>query len=118
MEMLYGRKSLLDLETKVLLLKMIFGIGLPKTWPIPTNLFAIVAVQEVTVQIEDALRKLRPVIHMLVAVQYGKDSDELASMGLKKTSEYVSGTIPEGRESLGVPDINIGNLRDFSEKGG
>jgi hypothetical protein len=29
-----------------------------------------------------------PVIHTQVAAQYGKDSHELASTGLKKTSEY------------------------------
>ena len=46
------------------------------------------AAQDATAQIEDALRKLRPVIHTQVAAQYGKDSDELASTGLKKTSEY------------------------------
>ncbi len=34
------------------------------------------------------LRKARTTIHTQVAAQYGKDSNELAAVGLKKTSEY------------------------------
>lgn len=39
-------------------------------------------------QVEADLRAMRVAIRTQVAAQYGKDSDELASVGLKKTSEY------------------------------
>jgi hypothetical protein len=46
------------------------------------------AAQDATAGVEGELRTLRPLIHTQVAAQYGKDSDELASTGLKKASEY------------------------------
>ncbi|WP_395089888.1 hypothetical protein [Armatimonas sp.] len=46
------------------------------------------AARDATADIEGELRTMRADIHTQVAAQYGKDSDELASTGLKKASEY------------------------------
>ena len=46
------------------------------------------AAQDATATVEDWLRKARTTIRTQVAAQYGKDSDEMAAVGLKKTSEY------------------------------
>jgi hypothetical protein len=46
------------------------------------------AAQDATATVEDWLRKARTTIRTQVAAQYGKDSDEVAAVGLKKTSEY------------------------------
>ena len=46
------------------------------------------AARDATASVEVLLRKARTTIHTQVAAQYGKDSDALASTGLKKSSEY------------------------------
>ena len=46
------------------------------------------AARDTTASVEMLLRKARTTIHTQVAAQYGKDSNELASVGLKKTSKY------------------------------
>ena len=46
------------------------------------------AARDATASVEVLLRKDRTTIRTQIAAQYGRDSDELAAVGLKKTSEY------------------------------
>ncbi len=46
------------------------------------------AARDATALVEKALRAMRTTIHTQVGSQYGKDSNQYASLGLKKTSEY------------------------------
>ena len=46
------------------------------------------AAKDATASVEALLRKDRTSIRSQVSAQYGRDSDEVAAVGLKKTSEY------------------------------
>lgn len=46
------------------------------------------AARDATANVEVTLRKMKTSIRTQVAAQYGRDSDEVAAVGLKKTSEY------------------------------
>ena len=57
------------------------------------------AARAATASVEKRLRAIRTTAHTQVESQYGKDSDELASVGLKKVSEYK----PRGRKPTDPP---------------